>query len=252
MKKQILSLSVCLALTATSALAAGTTAVETKTPVKAPVAVQKTTTVVVSKTTTVVAKKNNVVVAKKNCKKCVKKSAKVTPVANKTATPEVTLTPEQLAKQQFEEKMAQRRDCFYNKLGLTDAQKAKAEALDKTNRESAEPLFDNVRIQKGKLHALRAKKAGFLAIYKQERALKSAKKALKAHMETSRKQFASILTADQQAKFKAMKPCKCHRHGNAHKPPMGPGPEMGPAPMGPEGPMGPAPEGPAPKCPCGK
>src|SRR5574344_282105 len=165
MKKQILTLSVCLALSATSVMAAPATT-SLKTAAKAPVAVTKTVKTPVVKT-----------------------SKKVTTVVKKAVTPEVTVTPEELAKQKFEERMANERNNFYNKIGLSAEQKAKAESLDKANRESAAPLFNNVRTEKAKLHELKAKKAGFIAIYKQERNVKAAKKALRAHMDASRKQF---------------------------------------------------------------
>src|SRR5574344_853994 len=215
MKKQILTLSVCLALSATTVMAA---------PAKAPVApaTPATVTAVTTKTVavktadkTVVATKKTVGVKKAGKTKvatkkvvAVKKGAKT--VVAKT-TSEVTVSPEELARQKFEERMAQERDSFYNKLGLTAEQKTKAEALYNTNSESVAPLFSNVRY-------LKAKKASFVAICKQKHNVKGAKKALRAHMEASRKQFEAILTQDQLAKLKTMKPCncagpcKCHKH----------------------------------------
>jgi hypothetical protein len=223
MKKQILTLTMCLALTATSALAAQTAPAAA--PVKAPVAAAPATTVKAPVAAVKKAPAKKVVAAKKCTKKCAKKAVKnpVKKVANKQAVPEqVTLTPEQIARQQFEAKMAQERDNFYNKLGLSAEQKTKAEALDKANRESAAPLFDTVRAEKAKLHQLKAQKAGFFAICKQEKAVKAAKKALRAHMDASKKQFEALLTKDQLVKFEAMKlrkcagPCKCHRHHHGH------------------------------------
>ena len=224
MKKQILTLTMCLALTATSALAAQT-APAAKAPVKAPVAAAAPATTVKAPVAAVKKAPAKKAVATKKCKKCAKKAVKnpVKKVANKQAVPEqVTLTPEQIAKQQFEAKMAQERDTFYNKLGLSAEQKTKAEALDKANRESAAPLFDAVRAEKAKLHQMKAQKACFFAICKQEKAVKAAKKALRAHMDASKKQFEALLTKDQLAKFEAMKlckcagPCKCHRHHHGH------------------------------------
>jgi Spy/CpxP family protein refolding chaperone len=212
MKKQILTLTMCLALTATSALAKGTSTV-TKAPIK-PV-----------------------------CSTCAKSTAAA------TTAPEAKLTPEQM-KQKFEEKMAKDREDFYCKLGLSAQQKAKAEALDKKNRESAKPLFEKFHQEKVKLHELKENKANVIAIDEQKLKVKAARKALRAHMMASKKDFEAILTKDQLAKLEAMKPVcpkchknKCHCHGE-HKGHEHFGPKG--HEVAPEAPQGQAPAAPQP------
>lgn len=140
MKKQILTLTLCLALTATSALAAGTTTVAKKAAVK---------------TTTTCAKA---------CVKTVKPAAPVVVQA-----PEVVLTPEQLAKKNAEEKLAKDRECLMSKLGLTAEQKTKSE-----------PLIAKVHEERAKLCELKAKKACPCKILKQKNEVLKAQKAFRA------------------------------------------------------------------------
>lgn len=220
MKKQILTLSLCLALTATSALASGTSTVAKKAPAKTHVAVSKTV-------------------------------KPVTPVANKVQTPApaVTLSPEQLAKQRFEEKMAQEREARYNALNLSAEQRTKAEALDQKHRAGAEPLFCKLHQERAKLHELKAKKACPVAICQQKQAVKAAKKDLKKYFETSKKEFEAILTPVQIAKLKTLEEarkasfkdhangCKCpcchnHKHHHHHglAPVAAPAPTVAPCP----------------------
>lgn len=143
MKKQILTLTLCLALTATSALAA-TTAPAAKAPAKA---------------------------APCACTKPVAKAAVkvVKPAATEVKAPEVVLTPEQLAKKNTEEKLAKDRECLLAKLGVKAEQKAKAE-----------PLLAKVQAEKAKLRELKAKKACPILICKQKCEVKKAKKAFEA------------------------------------------------------------------------
>lgn len=141
MKKQILTLTLCLALTATSALAATT-------PAKGPV------------------KSTPCVCAKPIAKAAVKV---VKPAATEVKAPEVVLTPEQLIKKNTEEKLAKNRECLMNKIGLTAEQKAKAE-----------PLLAKVQAEKAKLRELKAKKACPILICKQKNEVKQAKKAFEA------------------------------------------------------------------------
>jgi len=181
MKKQMITLAVCLALTATSALASST-ATTSKAPTKAAI-----------------------------------------PVACQTKTPEVTQpTKEESLKQQFEEKMSQKRAELYCKLGLSNEQKDKAEAIHQTTKEGAEPLFARFHEEKAKLHELKAKKACPIKINEQKLKVKEAKHSIRAHMEKSRKEFEAILDKSQLAKFKAFREekkaewkqnkCKCHHH----------------------------------------
>lgn len=141
MKKQILTLTLCLALTATSTLAATT-------PAKATV---KSTPCA--------------------CAKSVEKGAVkvVKPAATEVKAPEVVLTPEQLAKKNTEEKLAKDRECLLAKLGVKAEQKAKAE-----------PLLAKVQAEKAKLRELKAKKACPILICKQKNEVKKAKKAFEA------------------------------------------------------------------------
>lgn len=192
MKKQILTLAMCLALTSTAALANGTTAVAKKTPAKAP-----------------------------------QKVVKTIPVAQVKPTAEV-MTPEQQAKKRFEEKMKTEREHFYSTLSLTEEQKAKAEAMDKKHREEARPLFEKMKAEKTKLRELKAKKACPCEIAKQKHEVKVARKALKSHFEASRKEFETLLTPAQMTKLKEMETqrkaerakchcgCKCHKHFKPH------------------------------------
>lgn len=208
MKKQILTLSMCLALTATAALATGTTKVSTS-PVK-------------------------------------------TVAATTTITPEKPcIAPQKLSKQQFEDKMAQHREKLYSDLGLSEAQKTKAEALDKKNKEGIKPLFDKVRTEKMKYNDLKTKKASEAELIKQKAEVKKAKKEVKKYMEKSRKDFEAILTKEQKAKFKAIREerkAKMKEFKKEHKPGFGstpPGGPQGPCPCG-------IPHSPEQKCPCKK
>lgn len=188
MKKQILTLTLCLALTATTAMA---------------------------NTTAKVAKKAAPVKAVSN-------------IACQKPAQEVTLTSEQLAKKKFEEKMTKDREDFYCKLGLTSEQKLKAEALDKQSKIEAEPLFLKFRAEKAKLRELKAKKTCPIMLCKQKEEVRVAKKAIRAHMKTSRKAFEALLTKEQLTQFKviraerkhACKKCgcdKCHHNCDVAK-----------------------------------
>lgn len=175
MKKQILTLAVCLALTATTTLAATTApAVNKKTPAKAPQQVAA-------------------------------KSA-VKPVATvKPAPVQEQVSPEVQARIRFEAKMNQERELMHNALNLTPEQRTKAKALDQKTREEIKPLFEKVRAEKMKLKELETKKACPIEISKQKHEVRLAKKAIKKHFEASRKKFESILTPDQIAKLKVMR-----------------------------------------------
>lgn len=239
MKKQILTLTMCLALTATSALANGTATVAKKSPVKPAVTKSAPAKVAVKKVAPI----------------------KAVAVVKPAQTPEVTLTPEQAAKKKFEEKMAADREHLYTDLGLTPEQRAKAAALDAKVKSEAEPLIKKVHEEKAKLKDLKAKSASEADILKQKAEVKKAKKAAKAHFQASRKEFEAILTPEQKAKFKEIREarkaemkkhenCKCPCHKQKGPKGHGCGP-MGPEPKGPD--FGPVPPmGPEPKCPCKK
>lgn len=158
-----------------------------------------------------------------NVKKVTQNPAKLDPPAKgtpsaKSCTPENGCLTSEQAKKKFEEKMTKNREDLYCKLGLTPEQKAKAEALDATNREAAKPLMCKLRQEKAKLHELQQKKACLCEIYRQKQQVQLAKKALKDHFAASRKCFEAILTEEQLAKFKTIRAerkagfQKHHRH----------------------------------------
>lgn len=178
MKKQILTLTLCLVLTATSALANGIDAVAKNSSDKAASPVVKAVVKNTSKTT-----------------------KSVTPVTCQANAPEVTLTPEQLAKKKFEERLMKGRVDLYCTLGLTSEQRAKAEALDKQQRAEGEPLFTKFNTEKTKYYTMKAKNASTLEMYEQKNEVKLARKAIKAHLKTSREAFEALLTQDQLTKF---------------------------------------------------
>lgn len=184
MKKQLMTLAVCFALTASATFAATSAKVT-----------MKATVPVAAKTQTL------------NAKPC---------------------PPPATEKQKFEEKMAKDREELYCKLGLSQEQRDKADALHKCSRESAEPLFAKYHEEKAKLHELKAQKACPCKIEEQRLKVKVAKHAVKEHMAKYRKDFESILTKDQLCKFNQLRKeqkeewkkakchckgkCKCHHH----------------------------------------
>lgn len=176
MKKQILALSVCLTLSSTIACAATV-------PAKATVKVEP----------------------------CVAKQAVKTAEVVK---PEVkpVVCPEKMTKKKIEEKIAKERAEFYNALGLTCEQKAKAETLDKAQRTKGEPLVAKIKEEKTKLSELKEKKACPIVICEQKRNVRAAKKAFKAHLAESRKAFEALLTEEQLVKLKALNADKKDEH----------------------------------------
>lgn len=220
MKKQLLTLTLCLALTVGSAFAATPApAKKATTPVKVTATTKKVTAPAKAAATT---------------KKCPAASAVKTPA------PEPVLTPEQKAKKDLEEKIAKDRAELYCKLGLSEQQKLTASALEEKTKAEIEPLFAKLHDEKVKLHELKDKKACPCKIAEQKAKVKAVKKDIKKHFVAAQKSFEEMLTADQLAKFKVIKeqrkserkelmgehckchfpcapgcPCKCHRH---HKP----------------------------------
>lgn len=224
MKKQILMLSMCLALTSVSALAAATSSTAPKSV--APPAVKTTVPV----------------------KASVKTTAPLN-VKSEGAAVQQPLTRDEV-KKKIEEKMLKEREVMYNSLSLTDEQRAKAEALDVKTRNGVKPLMLKLRAEKNKLEKLKATKVCYCDLIKQKNNVKKAKKDVKNYLEDSRKSFEAILTKEQKVKFDAIqaerkaqmeKFKKTHKHHG----PKGHSPEhMGPPPFGPEGPQGPPPFGP--------
>jgi hypothetical protein len=197
MKKQVLTLTICLALTASSALANSTA---------------KTTMKLTTQQANKAAEPKSEITGDCPCK------------ASPTA--ECPLTKEQF-KQKIEERMAKRREALYCKLGLTPEQKTKAVAMDTKNRTEAKALVDKIQEERIKLMDLKSKKACPVCIVEQKLKLRTAKKALHKHFATSEKSFEAILTKDQLTKFNAIREehkarfknhgkCKgnypCHKH----------------------------------------
>lgn len=205
MKKQVLTLAICLAMTASAAMAANSA----------------------SSTMTATTKQTAPVTTGCPC------------AANMPA--EKQMSKEQFH-QKMEEKMTKHREALYAKLGLTPEQKAKAIAMDKKNRTEAKGLFDKAKEEKTKLTELKEKKACPVEILEQKQKLKTARKALRKHFAESEKSFEAILTKDQLAKFEAIKAerkaefkkhckckghckckkgCPCHKHPHMFEPPVG-------------------------------
>lgn len=184
MKKQILTLTICLALTASSALANSTA--------KATI---KTTTPQVVKTIAPKAEE-----------------------APRSCPCEATAPTKEQFKQKFEERMTKRREALYAKLGLSQDQKTKALELDKKNRAEARPLMEKLHEEKAKLNDMQTQKCCPVKLIEQKQKVKEARKALRKHFIASEKNFEAILTNEQLAKFKIIKEerkakfkknCKC-------------------------------------------
>lgn len=220
MKKQILTLTMCLALTATSALADGTKTV--------PQANGSTATVI----STAAPK--------------VKTQAFVKPGE------QVNLMSRDDLKKHFEDKKAKERGLLYSSLNFSEEQIAKAEALDAKTRAEAGKYLRKVQIEARKLRELKARHASFFAIYKQKFSLKSARAEANKYFAKSKKSFESILTKEQKVKFKVIdeaKKAEINKFRKEHK-------QDAPGQFGPKGPRGleqagPSPEGMAPKGPHG-
>lgn len=225
MKKRILTLSMCLALSATFASAAN---------FNMPV--------------------NNVLPT-------IKAQPNTIMPLTPNGRPQITNVQQQLeARKRFEDKKARERELMYTTLGLTAEQKNKAESIDAKTRSEAGKYLRRIQIEARKLKDLKNKKAAWLEIHRQKGALKSAKKDADKYFASSRKAFESILTKEQLAKFKVIDKAKKqefndlkkqHKHGGPDyfgpKPPIGAGFEkMGPPPQGfgPKGPKGMEPVGP--------
>jgi len=235
MKKQILTMAMCVALSTTVASA-------------------EVTKTVMPKVTTP---------AKVSSTLPVKTQATVAPSATLSRPEPPKMMTREEAKKCFDERKAKGRDHLYSELGLSAEQKQKAEALEVKNRSEVLPLVGKLKTEAKKLGELKAKHASVFAIWKQENTVKASKKALEKKFEASRKSFEALLTPEQKAKFEAKKKemdkCRKNHKPNCHKgyhcPKGGHGPEhmgpppagMGPEGMGPDGPHGPEPMGPPPE-----
>lgn len=126
-------------------------------------------------------------------------------VANQIPVSDVNSCPKQSIKTKFKERWAEDKEELYYKLGLTPEQKAKAKALDEQKKIDAEPLLAKFHEEKAKLHQLKAARACSEEINKQKMKVKDAEKTIKAHMEASRKKFEAILDKSQLAKYQTIR-----------------------------------------------
>lgn len=233
MKKQILALALCVALTTSAALAQGTMhkKYSSKTAVQS---VPGTANVLKSQL-----------------------APQAPGLGNQQQPKGIT---QEDARKRFEERQNQERQRLYSDLGLSEDQKTKAEALHKKTISDVEPLIKKSHAEFKKLRELKRQKASIFAIWKQEHKVKSSRDAVIKHFDKSKKDFETILTPEQKKKFEEidarkkeeMKKMKKGPNGHNHKG-FGPenfGPEhdhgrkhMGPPPEGmpPEGPVGPPP-----------
>lgn len=231
MKKQVLTLAMCLALSATAAFALPTQNVSKKSvaPTKVTIPVKST----------------------------VKPCDKSTPAVGK---PCEKMTKEE-AKKAFEAKRAEMRHKMYTDLQFSEEQKAKAEALNCKTKEELKPLMKKVRSEAKKLQELKAKAASAEEICQQEKALKAAKKEIRKAMTDSKDAFTAIMTKEQKAKYESIiaqrkqkreefkKEHKFDSHKNGKFAPKGKrGPKGcgGPCKLDPKGPRGPEMMGPPP------
>lgn len=200
MKKRILALTMCLTLTAASALA-----IDINMPAGqiAP---------------TIKAQPNTVM--------------QLTP----SRRPQINNVQERLeARKRFEDRKAHERELMYTTLGLTAEQKNKAEAIDAKTRAEAGKYIRRIQVEAKRLRELTIKKASWFDIHRQKQALNAARKDADKYFENSKKSFEALLTKEQLAKFrvidnakkKEMKEFKKHHKpgGFEHygpKPPIGP------------------------------
>lgn len=222
MKKQILVLSLCLAMTSASALAAPLTNMSTSTP-----------SIGVS-------------------------GLPVPAEFAKSGKPSAKITSEQ-TKNYIEGKRAKERAFLYSALNLTDDQKAKATAIDAKTKAEIDPLMKNLHKEIKKLRDLKTKNANIFAIWKQQYTVNSAKTNVKSRFIKSKRDFEAILTKEQKATYNKIqadrqKKMQEFRKTNKAGSPKGMGPKskglgpnhMGPPPedmgiVGPKGLMGPPP-----------
>lgn len=197
MKNHVLTLAICITLSATSALAASTAPVVLKNASQTP------------------AKVTVEVTSPAACPK---------PQVAPTSTNGKAECPKQVSKEEmkkvFEEKMAKRRADLYTALSFTDEQIAKAKALDIKTRNEIKPLIAKVKAEKSMLDKMVASHASRLAVIKQEAAFKSARKDVKKYVDDSNKAFEAILTKEQSAKYKiyqAEKRAKMQKFRREHK-----------------------------------
>ena len=172
MNQKILTLAMCLALSATSALADGT-----------PITTQKITPVE---------------------KPTISTPAKPELKAKPTNGHQKMMSREE-AKKQFEERKKARREMMYKDLGLSPEQIKKADELDTKTQSGAAPVMGELQSEVKKLKALKSQKASGIELWKQENVVKASKTKFKKYFEDSNKAFEAILTKEQKTKYDARK-----------------------------------------------
>lgn len=133
------------------------------------------------------------------------KTGEITLISNQIPVSDVTPAPTQSVKTSFRTKWDEDREELYCKLGLTPEQRTKAKALDEKKKSDAQPLIAKFHEEKVKLHQLKAAKACSAEIDQQKIKVKAAERAIKAHMHASRKKFEAILDECQLAKYKEIR-----------------------------------------------
>lgn len=196
MKKRILTLSMCMVLGATSALA------------------------------------TNIGIPMGNITPTVKAQPNAMMPFGQGVRPQMPNAQQQLEiRKHIADRKAQERELMYTTLGLTTEQKNKAENIDAKTRAEAGKYLRRIQVEARKLKELQLKKASWLEIQKQKHALNAAKKDADKFFENSKKSFKSILTKEQAKKFdvidkakkKEMKEFKKH-HKYSGQPYYGPKP----------------------------
>lgn len=225
MKKRILTIAMCAALTATAALA--------ETAKSLPAAAPKAAVSAVAN-------------GKMQSKSVVQEAAKPSAQTLEKTRNEL--------KKQFEQRRLTERKHMYDALKLSDEQVKKAEELDAKTRAEAGKYLRKVRMEAMKLREMKTKHASIFAQWKQKAELNKAKSDAGKFFAESRKSFEAILTKEQKSAFEAYdaqkrkemeKFKKMHKGGPKGKRGFE---KMGPPPMPANGP-GPKPKDPPPQLP---
>lgn len=136
-------------------------------------------------------------------------------------------------KKLMETRRAQEKTLMYDTLKLTEAQKAKAEALDAKTKSELKPLVKDLRQEMKKMQELKTKNASIIKIWKQQFAVNSAKSKVKSKLTASKNDFEAILTAEQKTQYKKIEADRHKKMQQFHKNHPGFGPKgMAPGPKG--------------------
>lgn len=180
MKKQIITLTMCLALTSTAALASGVNTIGQKMASQPVVSTPTTLNTAKPAATSTIGKPGK----------------------------QLTITSMDEIKKHFEDRRIKERETLYNNLNLSEEQKIKAKDLDATTKVEFAKYRKKIQIEAKKLRDLKVKHASIFKIYKQKSALNRAKADTKRYIESSRKSFEAILTKEQKTKFKTIENAK--------------------------------------------